>query len=203
MAFNPKSTLLASTGGLGTGSAIKLWDVNTGHEIGTLSSLSASSIAFSPDGLTVAAGTEDVNSNIEFWNVSNQQHIGSFKSENEWILGIAYSPDGKLIETATADYIAQLFDVLTCKRLAVFGQPKGYNTRANVAFSPDSKILATLSDNILMLWDTSTYALLTTLSNHTARIQQVAFSPDGKLVATGSDDNTVRLWGIVAGSAIQ
>jgi WD40 repeat protein len=37
-----------------------------------------------------------------------------------------------------------------------------------------------------------------TLTGHTSRVDAVAFSPDGKLVLTGSDDNTARLWVLVA-----
>ncbi len=71
----------------------------------------------------------------------------------------------------------------------------------SVAFSPDSKLLATGSgDNTIILWDVSDPAspvqLGAPLNGHTAWVNSVAFSPDGKLLASGSDDKTIILWDV-------
>ena len=41
-----------------------------------------------------------------------------------------------------------------------------------------------------------------TLSGHSDRVTAVAFSPDGQRVASGSNDNTVRLWALMAPTPI-
>lgn len=75
---------------------------------------------------------------------------------------------------------------------------------SSIAFSPDSKILASGSyDSSIKLWDVLTGTELRTLIGHRSVVEAVAFSPDGQLVASGSDDNTVRLWEISTGQEVR
>ncbi len=68
---------------------------------------------------------------------------------------------------------------------------------SSVAFSPDSKYLASSSyDNIVKLWSVESQKDVATLQGHRHFITSVAFSPDGKYLASGSYDNTVKLWSI-------
>ncbi|CAG8013453.1 unnamed protein product [Penicillium salamii] len=74
----------------------------------------------------------------------------------------------------------------------------------SVAFSPDSRLLATGAyDNTVRVWDTVTAALTVELIGHPSSVESVAFSPNGRILASGSSDNTVRLWDPATGVLIQ
>jgi WD40 repeat protein len=61
------------------------------------------------------------------------------------------------------------------------------------AFSPDGKLIATLSvDHTVRLWRVATGAQQAVLK-HTAAVASVAFSPDSSLVVTASEDRMAHL----------
>jgi WD40 repeat protein len=69
-----------------------------------------------------------------------------------------------------------------------------------LAFSPDSKTLATSSvDSTIKLWDLETKKLKTVLRNPSA-LASLAYSPDGQLLATGGYDGAVRIWRVADSS---
>ena len=76
----------------------------------------------------------------------------------------------------------------------------GFRSVHSVAFSPDSRLLASgCGDKAVRLWDPATGECRRTLTGHTDGVLGVAFSPDGQLLASGSFDGSVRLWDPVTG----
>jgi WD40 repeat protein len=114
---------------------------------------------------------------------------------SDFVDRIAYSPTGDLLATSSQDGTARLWDVKTGELLhALEGQPNGV---FSVAFSPDGRTLASVSDidtgtSLLQLLDTGTGQLLGTLEA-LAFATSIAFSPVGDLLAIGSSDNIARL----------
>jgi len=116
-----------------------------------------------------------------------------FTGHGGMIRGIALSPDGSRVMTASFDYTARLWDFGSQNELAAL---TGHAGPVNaVAFMPDGHHAVSVGDDgVLVSWDLRKNAPLHRFEGHTAKIADVSVSSDGHLVATASWDQTVRLW---------
>ncbi len=123
-------------------------------------------------------------------NVAVPNNLGGH-AKSVW--GITFSPDRKLLASASADNTVKLWNITTGKVIKTL---KGHTNEVySVIFSPDGKLLASASgDKTVRLWDTTTHKEIKTLKGHTNEVYGVSFSFDGRLLASTSRDHTVKLW---------
>ncbi|HLK56249.1 MAG TPA: WD40 repeat domain-containing protein [Chthonomonadaceae bacterium] len=107
---------------------------------------------------------------------------------------VAYSPDGKMLATASYDKTAKIWNPATGQVLfTLTGHTDGLYS---LAFSPDSKLLATSgSDGTTRLWDTTNGHCQSVIQAGKIYVHAVAFSPDGSLLATGGMDS-IKIWDV-------
>lgn len=119
--------------------------------------------------------------------------IRELTGHRDKVVSVAFSPDGNLLASGSADTTANLWQVGGGRRIASLGSHEGWVR--SVAFSDGDDLLATGSaDRIVGLWSPRTHHQVAALEGHRGEVWSVAFSPGGRLLASGGQDNTVRLW---------
>lgn len=169
------------------------------------------SVAFSPDGRTVAAGS--LNDTVILWDVATRKELTRI-DRNELV---AFSPDGKLLATAGGrayDSEARLWDTGTYKEIAKVEDLK--HDVKTISFLAGGNTLAlACSNGSIVLWDVATRKTQKTLEIPDRFISEAAFSPDGNTVAISGlkkplDDQyvpgdayeVIKLWDIGAGKEL-
>jgi WD40 repeat protein/transcriptional regulator with XRE-family HTH domain len=181
---------------------VELHDVNMGSAdltgaIFTEAHLSGYSLAYSPDGTTLAIGC--ANGAVKLWQVGTtfEGQILECLGHTNLIATVAFSPDGSILASGSADGTIRLWEPQSGLSLAVLGKdnsPISGIMRA-VAFSPDGKWLVTGGDDqTFYLWQVSNTQLVASVAAEQGWIMALAFSPDGKWLASGGFDGTIKLW---------
>lgn len=178
--------------------AVRLWHVDTGDPLGVPLRLDFAALCFSPDAQLLAGGG---------WGTVTLCHTNPLGVVRTWhahdrrIDAIAFSPDGNLIGTGSADNTAKLWRTATGELVRTLQGHAG--AVVAVAFSPDGRLIATCSDDTTVaIWEVSTGQRLHWWQAHRTAVTALGFRPDGRLLATASSGGSCTFWDVSTGRSV-
>lgn len=165
------------------------------------------SVAFSPDGRTLAAGT--AGKTVWLWNIASPSKPVPFRSmpltgPGQQVSGVAFSPNGQTLAATSQDDKVWLWSVRpggsgkknAAGRAKLAGTLTGATDWTNtLAFSPDGSSLAVgTSDASVLVYDLTTRTVTATLPQPQP-VTSVSWDGPDKIVATNADGD-IALWAL-------
>lgn len=187
--------------------------------------LGVSSVAFSPDGKTLACGClgewKKGGAEVRLWRTASWEETRALRTRLDHVMTVAYSPDGALLAVGGAAVRAgagvgeiELWDPETGAAKRTVGLPEA--PVDHVAFGPGGRLLAAAANGSarggVWLWDLRMEEPGRRLGSHSDRCTGVAFRPDGEMLASagggGDPDGFFRpgelyLWDVRSGRQIR
>jgi hypothetical protein len=190
---------------------VQLWEVKTGHDRVSLVPAKrrtfehaigqAKTVAFSPDGKTIAAAGYYDHA-IHEWDTTTCVERRRWTGPPGVVWTIAFSPDGSLLGATGgfADREIRLLDRSTGKAAHTLSGHKGGVLQ--VAFSPSGSTLASASnDETLRIWDVASGSEVARFRVPKAVFLSISFSTDGRVLASADlVSGEICLWELLTGS---
>jgi eukaryotic-like serine/threonine-protein kinase len=201
VAFHPDGKHLASRG---ADRKVNVWDLTaTGRAVFTepcdavRKFGTAYTVAFSPDGRLLAAGSDGV---VKVWDWKSRQLLRPLPGHIIHPVPVAFSGDGRLATGSFREGL-KVWDPETGTLLRTV--PAHHGAISAVAFSADGGWLASASyDRTVKLSDSRTGEVLRPFDLHTGNVEGVAFGANGRRLASGGEDKTVRVWDATTGREV-
>jgi WD40 repeat protein/DNA-directed RNA polymerase specialized sigma24 family protein len=202
LTFSPDASLLALAG---NDSMVRIWQVSAGinryRKSNPNLTLEVSdreyytSVAFSPNGQWLAAGT--TTRNVYIWKIPEGRLIYTLEGNTGPIKDLKFSPDGsQLVISSNQD--VEIWQVESKQLVRVNSFSYGMTSVYDVAISSKGDLIASArGDGTVWLQSIPTGQVVGRLGGSLVAVSDMAFSLDGTLLATRSMEGKINLWHII------
>jgi WD40 repeat protein len=155
----------------------------------------ANSLAFSPDGKTLAIGSGEPSrsGDITLWDMATGKLTKDYAERHlDSIFALDFSPDGKLLASGGADKAVRITDLSTGKVVKVF---EGHTHHVlGLSWRADGRLLASSgADNVVKVWDWTTGDRRKSVDGWDKEVTGIHYLGAADQIATSAGDNKLRL----------
>ncbi|KAL5589207.1 hypothetical protein FOBRF1_015735 [Fusarium oxysporum] len=196
VSFSRDSTLLASSS---YDKTVRVWRVDNGDCVQILRyKATVKALTFFPSSRLLVTA---IYSEIQVWDIATGECIQELSGHRDWVTHVAFSPDSKLMASASEDETVRLWQVGDDEKIRNSNSSDGSILAWTV--SSNRALIASVSNDHVQLWRTDNGECIQKLKGHDDSILSVTFSPNTRFLASSSYDGTVRLWKVDTGECSQ
>jgi len=178
------------------------------------------SVAWAPDGRSLASGSWD--GNVRVWQVSERGAVSGnaslvLQGQADHVTSVAWAPDSLSLACGRGSrdlvngtvWVWRVSDDNTAENTTSHQVLQGYSGWVtSVAWSPDGRSLACGAWNAVHVWRMGEIGAVQVgvppvLGDYAPGVSSVAWAPDGRSLASGSEDATVRVWAVDGNSTVE
>jgi WD40 repeat protein len=158
------------------------------------------SIAFAPDGKTLATGdgefkVDHVLGEVRLWDVESGKLFATLDWNGSDVTSLAFTPDGKRVIGGGL----KGFRVWQCSTGKLLHEQEIVGGSLAIAVSPDGRTMAGGGfDEVVTLRDAETWREVKVFKGHKSELRSLTFSPDGKTLASGGVGE-LKVWNMRRG----
>jgi G protein beta subunit-like protein len=185
---------------------VKIWDLRSpGFQRSFDCKCPVNSVALHPNQAELISG--DQKGNVRVWDLSTSKMVNELVPDNSVpIRAVTVSEDARNVVAVNQNAEVFVWEPVSSSDFReitrFFGHESGYCIKAKI--SPDCRSLVTTgSDKTARLWDTNTWQLTQTLSQHQQWVWDATFSADSSYLVTASSDHSARLWSLGSGEVVR
>ena len=125
---------------------IRIWDIASSTEMVVISRPFVNTLEFSPDGATLASGSEkpwreDKGARIHLWDVESGDLLDSLSKDDGSIRDLAFSPDGSMLASVGYNAPLRVWDMTELEEVFPSEDWGGVHYSGRISFDPTGKIL--------------------------------------------------------------